>query len=126
MATNYTRTQRTNPHKVHARSMSRGRLVEGSGTALASNPLKTDTPENTMVLGTTVADLSAHDPNEPTRVARSEPWKSTAKIISARSKRELRQLIQAQQAGAGDSVISNIQVNDQGLYFVYTNTGGGA
>ena len=126
MATNYTRAARTDTHKAHGRVMARGKFTKGSGTSAVSHPQKSDTQETSLETEALVVDLTSHDPNEPVRVARSAPWGKADTIVSARSKRELRQLIQSQALGAGHQVISNIQINDQGLYFVYTNAGGGA
>lgn len=113
----FTREARVNPHKTYAYSTTRERLQSGTGDPLVSRPQKSDTPEAVLQTANTVADLSAVTPDAVTKESRTGQWRHASTIISARSKRELRQLVK----NASATVISNIQINDQGKYFVYTN-----
>ena len=120
MTINYNRAARTNPHKVHQHEAVRQKLIKNGAISLVSNPVKSDYPEVTLEHNDLVSvGVLAADPNIPTKATRTVPFNHLATIMSARSKRELRQMIE----NAGASILTTIQVNDQGKYFVYVDIG---
>jgi len=83
------------------------------------HPIKSDYPVATTVHDVEL-DVSSASPDIPTRTTTSVPWNGRATTMSARSKRELRQMLSA----GGGLVLSNIQVNEHGHYFVYNTIAG--
>jgi len=115
------RTVRQNPYKGYNPSTTRERIVRttDSGTVVMAKSTKGDYPEALLRNNVVVVDTQIPDAPHVIegKAVIQTPWKYTATVVSARSKRELRQIL------ALNSLvpISNIQVRDDGRYFVYIN-----
>lgn len=117
----YRRVVRTKVMVDHApRLVRRDRLVRAAaGASAVSNPTKGDYPETlfTEVVSQFAKGITDDPAPKPERLVRDRPWNRTTFIVSGRSAREVKQLVAHQL----QKVISNIQVRDDGKYFVYLN-----
>lgn len=102
------------------RLIRRDRLVRAAaGAGGVVHPTKGDYPETilTEVVSQFAKGITDDPAPKPPRAVRNRPWNRTTFIISGRSAREVKQLVAHQLQFA----ISNIQVRDDGKYFVYLN-----